>query len=158
MKMCNWCLETLRYSIYSLSSSNTFTPKASLNLRVSEVVQDFEVIRTDSSQSLLLGSCTLSVFFFRWVLILPFLFPVDLDECSFSEFLCQHRCVNTPGSFSCVCPLGYYVFEDGRSCEGKVLWQWLIWINTMNKLIRSSQFRLLWIVANCNFFYQESFE
>lgn len=149
--MCNWCLETLRYSIYSLSSSNTFTPKASLNLRVSEVVRDFEVIRTDSSQSLLLGSRTLSVFFFRWVLILPFLFPVDLDECSFSEFLCQHRCVNTPGSFSCVCPLGYYVFEDGRSCEGKVLWQWLIWINTMNKLIRSSQFRLLWIVANCIF-------
>lgn len=48
------------------------------------------------------------------------LFPVDLDECSFSEFLCQHRCVNTPGSFSCICPPGYYVYEDGRSCEGKV--------------------------------------
>lgn len=48
------------------------------------------------------------------------LFPVDLDECSFSELLCQHRCVNTPGSFACVCPPGYYVFEDGRSCEGKL--------------------------------------
>ncbi len=47
-----------------------------------------------------------------------FLFSVDLDECSFSEFLCQHRCVNTPGSFSCICPPGYYVYEDGRSCEG----------------------------------------
>lgn len=42
----------------------------------------------------------------------------DLDECSFSDFLCQHMCVNTPGSFSCVCPSGYYVYEDGRSCEG----------------------------------------
>lgn len=49
-----------------------------------------------------------------------FWFPADLDECSFSEFLCQHRCVNTPGSFSCICPPGYYVYEDGRSCEGKV--------------------------------------
>lgn len=42
----------------------------------------------------------------------------DLDECSFSDFLCQYTCVNTPGSFSCVCPPGYYVYEDGRSCEG----------------------------------------
>lgn len=45
-------------------------------------------------------------------------FTTDLDECSFSEFLCQHRCVNAPGSFSCICPPGYYVYEDGRSCEG----------------------------------------
>lgn len=44
--------------------------------------------------------------------------PLDVDECGYTEFLCQHRCVNTPGSFSCVCPPGYYVFEDERSCEG----------------------------------------
>ncbi|KAG7274647.1 hypothetical protein CRUP_004571 [Coryphaenoides rupestris] len=42
---------------------------------------------------------------------------MDVDECGYTEFLCQHRCVNTPGSFSCVCPPGYYVFEDERSCE-----------------------------------------
>ena len=134
---------TFRYIVSVTVSSNRFTPKASLNLRFSEVVRDFEGIWTDSSQSLLLGSRVLSVFFFWSVLILPFffLFPVDLDECSFSEFLCQHRCVNTPGSFSCLCPLGYYVFEDGRSCEGKVLRQWLIWTKTLNKWIKSSQFR-----------------
>lgn len=55
---------------------------------------------------------------FWWVLI-AFLFRADLDECSFSEFLCQYRCVNTPGSFSCICPTNYYLLEDGRNCEGK---------------------------------------
>lgn len=45
----------------------------------------------------------------------------DVDECSFSNFLCQHTCLNTPGSFACMCPPGYYVFEDGRSCEGNAL-------------------------------------
>lgn len=47
------------------------------------------------------------------------LFHSDLDECSFSEFLCQFRCVNTPGSFTCICPPGYYLYEDERNCEGK---------------------------------------
>ena len=54
------------------------------------------------------------------IFILQLLLNLDLDECSFSELLCQYRCVNTPGSFICICPPGYYVFEDGRSCEGKV--------------------------------------
>lgn len=52
--------------------------------------------------------------------LFPPKFSADLDECSFSEFLCQYRCVNAPGSFTCICPAGYYLFEDGRTCEGKV--------------------------------------
>uniref|UniRef100_A0A672FUA1 Sushi domain-containing protein n=1 Tax=Salarias fasciatus TaxID=181472 RepID=A0A672FUA1_SALFA len=30
--------------------------------------------------------------------------------------LCLHRCVNTPGSFHCLCPDGYHMAGDGRSC------------------------------------------
>lgn len=45
----------------------------------------------------------------------------DMDECSFSEFLCQHECVNQPGSYFCSCPPGYVLLEDNRSCQGKTV-------------------------------------
>lgn len=61
--------------------------------------------------------------------------PPDMDECSFSEFLCQHECVNQPGTYFCSCPPGYILLDDNRSCQGKavqgglggggVRWGWL---------------------------------
>lgn len=42
-----------------------------------------------------------------------------MDECSFSEFLCQHECANQPGSYYCFCPPGYVLLDDTRSCQGK---------------------------------------
>ncbi|CAG14115.1 unnamed protein product, partial [Tetraodon nigroviridis] len=42
----------------------------------------------------------------------------DIDECSYSSYLCQHRCVNEPGKFSCVCPEGYQL-QGTRLCQGK---------------------------------------
>lgn len=46
---------------------------------------------------------------------------LDMDECSFSEFLCQHECVNQPGSYFCSCPPGYVLLDDNRSCQGKTV-------------------------------------
>ncbi|KAK2104629.1 hypothetical protein P7K49_018485 [Saguinus oedipus] len=40
-----------------------------------------------------------------------------MDECSFSEFLCQHECVNQPGTYFCSCPPGYILLDDNRSCQ-----------------------------------------
>lgn len=42
----------------------------------------------------------------------------DIDECSYSSYLCQYQCVNEPGKFSCVCPEGYQLLGT-RLCQGK---------------------------------------
>lgn len=44
----------------------------------------------------------------------------DIDECSYSSYLCQYQCVNEPGKFSCVCPEGYQL-QGTRLCQGKRL-------------------------------------
>ncbi|XP_075419251.1 fibulin-7 isoform X2 [Tenrec ecaudatus] len=47
---------------------------------------------------------------------------LDVDECEFYKQegrpnLCMHDCVNTPGSYHCVCPSGYRILPDRQSCE-----------------------------------------
>ncbi|XP_072244443.1 hemicentin-1 [Leuresthes tenuis] len=41
---------------------------------------------------------------------------VDVDEC-LSRKPCQHECRNTIGSFQCLCPPGYQLLPNGRSCK-----------------------------------------
>ncbi|XP_078593732.1 uncharacterized protein LOC144871758 isoform X2 [Branchiostoma floridae x Branchiostoma japonicum] len=43
---------------------------------------------------------------------------IDIDECSTGEgSVCHHVCINSVGNFSCGCSEGYYLMEDGVSCE-----------------------------------------
>ncbi|KAM6909402.1 nephronectin-like [Xenentodon cancila] len=37
----------------------------------------------------------------------------DLNECGLKPRPCKHRCVNTPGSFKCFCPDGFWLHPDG---------------------------------------------
>lgn len=39
----------------------------------------------------------------------------DIDECASSP--CDHTCINTPGSFVCICRDGYELNSDGRTCS-----------------------------------------
>lgn len=41
----------------------------------------------------------------------------DIDECSFDR-TCDHMCVNTPGSFQCLCHRGYLLYGVTH-CGGK---------------------------------------
>lgn len=50
-----------------------------------------------------------------------FLFPsADVDECQVHNGGCQHRCVNTLGSYYCECKPGFRLHTDGRTCIGKL--------------------------------------
>ena len=45
---------------------------------------------------------------------------VDVDECSTQRSLCiSGECVNTEGSFYCVCREGSELTPDGTQCQGK---------------------------------------
>ncbi|XP_029816435.1 hemicentin-2 [Manacus vitellinus] len=39
----------------------------------------------------------------------------DLDECQSNQ--CQHECRNSPGSYHCLCPPGYQLLSNGKTCH-----------------------------------------
>lgn len=44
---------------------------------------------------------------------------LDIDECLQNGRICNNgRCINTDGSFHCVCNAGFHVSRDGKNCEG----------------------------------------
>lgn len=45
--------------------------------------------------------------------------PADIDECQVHNGGCQHRCVNTRGSYYCECHPGSRLHVDGRTCLGE---------------------------------------
>lgn len=40
----------------------------------------------------------------------------DVDECATGQAQCAHGCLNTRGSFTCLCHAGYELGADGRQC------------------------------------------
>uniref|UniRef100_A0A3B4Z1V9 Hemicentin-1 n=1 Tax=Stegastes partitus TaxID=144197 RepID=A0A3B4Z1V9_9TELE len=40
----------------------------------------------------------------------------DINECEVRD-ACQHECMNTPGSHRCLCPAGYRLMANGKTCQ-----------------------------------------
>lgn len=53
----------------------------------------------------------LSVFFFLW--------SSDVDECNNDDTCVRGQCINTDGSFLCLCEAGFKFSVDTSDCEGK---------------------------------------
>uniref|UniRef100_A0A665VT70 Hemicentin-1 n=1 Tax=Echeneis naucrates TaxID=173247 RepID=A0A665VT70_ECHNA len=41
---------------------------------------------------------------------------LDINECEVRD-ACQHECINTPGSHRCLCPAGYRLTANGKTCQ-----------------------------------------
>ncbi|XP_049335709.1 hemicentin-1 isoform X1 [Astyanax mexicanus] len=41
---------------------------------------------------------------------------LDINECEQRD-TCQHECMNTPGSHKCLCPSGYRLMTNGKTCQ-----------------------------------------
>ncbi|XP_053341492.1 hemicentin-1 [Clarias gariepinus] len=41
---------------------------------------------------------------------------IDINECEQRD-MCQHECLNTPGSHRCLCPNGYRLMTNGKTCQ-----------------------------------------
>ena len=51
--------------------------------------------------------------------ILSYLIFSDINECQSRNGGCQHGCIDTHGSYRCMCRDGFKLRSDKRSCDGK---------------------------------------
>ncbi|KAG7230563.1 hypothetical protein INR49_025280 [Caranx melampygus] len=55
-------------------------------------------------------------FFFSCIILYVCAMPTDINECEMRD-TCQHECMNTPGSHRCLCPAGYRLMTNGKTCQ-----------------------------------------
>jgi hypothetical protein len=50
----------------------------------------------------------------------------DVDECAQNNAGCSHTCLNTLGRAFCLCPSGFMLATDWKTCHGKTSYQMLV--------------------------------
>jgi len=45
----------------------------------------------------------------------------DFNECQVGNGGCSHTCLDLIGGFRCLCPLGFELGSDDKTCQGKIL-------------------------------------
>ena len=54
--------------------------------------------------------------------LMMFISYLDIDECILFPFLCAGgQCENVVGSYICICPVGYTLDVDSKSCRGEYI-------------------------------------
>lgn len=77
----------------------------------------------------LLLICLFSFLFFYFIFFFTFfsqflylcvglVVRADINECELVPVPCAYQCVNSPGSYKCLCPPGLHLLGDGKSCAG----------------------------------------
>ena len=51
--------------------------------------------------------------------LICFVYNTDVDECKRGTNNCSQLCINTVGSYTCDCILGFQLDSDGRACNSK---------------------------------------
>lgn len=58
-----------------------------------------------------------SIHAYLWLILFNYI--SDIDECSISNGSCDYGCLNTMGSYECVCPPGKKLHWNKKDCVGK---------------------------------------
>lgn len=53
------------------------------------------------------------------LLIVVYLSPSEVNECSLFKGVCHQNCINTPRGYRCTCSKGYELNVNGISCSGE---------------------------------------
>lgn len=45
----------------------------------------------------------------------------DFNECQVENGGCSHTCLDLIGGYKCLCPLGFELASDDKTCQGQIL-------------------------------------
>ena len=121
-RLCKECRYLLRSYTASLIEAYCYCSYGGITF--------YTIVLRGSCRSHSLSYCTCIHLFLRTLSVKPSrlyhaqslkagVLSTDNDECATGRHDCSHRCINSPGTYRCVCPFGYELIQK-RQCRGEV--------------------------------------